>query len=140
MSNREAEKSLDGFMIEHMTLEELVDLAAQAEVRVAELQADPAFATLKKAKEMILKKLENEEQTGKLDTGRTIMEWGKRVAGAATIKDIKEVAKTIGVKTFMEIVTVGIGDLRKYTTPDQFKELTEEGEPTLNRKLKFIRK
>ena len=140
MSNREAEKSLDGFMIEHMNLEELVDIAAQAEARVAELQADPAFSTLKKAKELILKKLENAAPTGRCDTEHTIMEWGKRVAGAASIKDIKEVAKTLGVKTFMEIATVGIGDLRKYTTPDQFKELTEEGEPTLNRKLKFIRK
>lgn len=107
----------------------LKDAAEKVQAKIDKLREDPDYVAYAKALAALQLKVdadpdhEPDEENYVVYGNTYTVELGKK-ASNREITDMEKVKKYLGQKTFMEIATVKLGDIDKYLTLPQRKEVT----------------
>lgn len=105
----------------------LVDAYGDAKTALDEAKKNPAYAKFDMASKALWDVLGTLEPTLEIAVPceKYLVEIGKCSRKPSSIKDMAQVRAILGEKVFMELVSVPLGDLNKYLTPEQLAIVLE---------------
>lgn len=115
--------------IEAMTIEQLADRYGDLQDKVAALMANPLIAQLEEVTKELQARIAEElspEDAAVIKGDHWALDVSAAAKSPAKIKNMPLLATYLGQKTFMELASVKLTDVKKYCTPDQVSEVLDE--------------